>query len=270
MTTWFQQIAVKSPAAPFVGATLAAWLALVIFFGGFSYIDAARAGIDAALTRSLLLYALGFAPWLGLGPAIYVLACRQVRKHQTWAVSLAETGIILAAAFGAIFLYFLFIYAPLMGMTAAEAVSRARLLQWTPDVFIFIIVFLAGRRSAAGPQFTDPNARIAVRSQGRVDYLHVRDITSGSAQGNYVALRTESGEQLYRGLISDLAEQLAPYGIVRAHRSHFIRPENVVSASMQGGAVCAVQLEIGLEIPVSAQFESAVRQSLSAAVIHTG
>jgi len=269
------QLADNVKLVSFAGVTLVAWLSLVTVFGGFSYVDALRSGMDAAITRAVALYALGFAPWLFLGPAVFALARQQVTKKQSRLMALSEAAVIFTAAFGAIFLYFVFFYAPVMGMSASEAVSKTRLLQWSPDIFIFIIVFLTGQRAAQederGRSLRDArsNMRIAVRSQGRVDYILIDDIAAGSAQGNYVALQTGEGERLFRGMISDLAERLAPYGLVRAHRSHLVRPDCVVAAKTKGGAIRSVCLDSGAEIPVSAQYEPSLRQSLRKAVIHT-
>ncbi|MEO1136697.1 MAG: LytTR family DNA-binding domain-containing protein [Pseudomonadota bacterium] len=261
----------RQGAALLAATTLGLWLALVFLFGGFSYVDAMRAGTDVSLFRSLAIYGLGFAPWLLLGPAVFRAARRHANAAQASATFLSQAAIIFAAAFGAIFTYFLTVYAPVTGMTAGEAVSSTRLIQWAPDILIFIIVFLAGWRSGsneAAPQ-TEDNARIAVRSQGRVDYVPVNEIIAGSAQGNYVALEVRDGEHLYRGGISDLAERLGPFGLLRVHRSHFIRSDYVLSTKMKGSTVQAVRLANGKEIPVSAQYEAALRDALSDAVIHS-
>ncbi|WDI30364.1 LytTR family transcriptional regulator DNA-binding domain-containing protein [Hyphococcus flavus] len=262
----------NSEALSLAAVTLAAWGMLVSVFGGFSYVDAMRAGMDGTFWRALTHYGLGFAPWLVLGPAVFVLARKQAVKNPTHMAEALDASLMFAAAFGAIFLYFVFIYAPIMNMTAAEAVSSTRVLSWSSDIFIFMIVYLMARQSIAPSQPIQHHfdARIAVRSQGREDYVLIRNVTAGSAHGNYVALYVNSGEHLYRGSISDLAERLAPYGLVRVHRSHFVRPECVSAATMKGGAIKSVCLEDGKEIPVSAQYEAAVRQSLSEKVVHAG
>lgn len=257
--------------APLAATTLALWLALVLLFGGFAYVDAMRAGTDVSFVRSLAIYGLGFAPWLALGPIVFLAARRQANLVRVCTTLLSQAAIIFAAAFGAIFTYFLTVYAPVTGMTAGEAVSSTRLIQWAPDILIFIIVFLAGWRSGAyepRPQ-TEDSARIAVRSHGRVDYVPVNDIVAGSARGNYVALHVGDSEHLYRGGISDLAERLQPFGLLRVHRSHLIRADQVLSTRMKGSTVQAVCLANGKEIPVSAQYEAALRAALSDAVVHS-
>ncbi len=249
--------------------TLLAWGALIAIFGGFSHVDALRAGRESALGARLAAYGFGFAPWLVLGPAVFLLSRRYADRKKSFAVELAIAATCFAAAFGVIFLYFIAIYAPLSGMTASEAVASTRLVDWAPDIFIFLIAYLAGQERSGAAARIESGAppRVAVRSQGRVDYVVIDEISGGSACGNYVAIYAGDREYLYRGAIKTLSAELAPYGLIRVHRSHFVRPECVTSAKFTGGRIRELILVNGESIPVSAPFEARVRASLSESAI---
>ena len=245
--------------------TALAWTALVVMFGGFSHIDAIRSGRESAFTARFVIYALGFAPWLFLGPTIFFAARRLSARPRPKRVEFGEAALLFAAAFGVIFTYFVAIYAPIRGMTAGDAVSSTRLVDWAPDVFIFVIVYLVGRNASdANRKRTQASeARIAVRSQKRIDYVRISEIIWGSANGNYVSLYTDDSEYLYRGSLSRLVEELEGFGLVRTHRSHFVRPQCVASARLAGGRVKEIVLANGAVIPVSARYDAEVRASLS-------
>ena len=245
--------------------TALAWTALVVMFGGFSHVDAIRSGRESEFTVRFVIYALGFAPWLFLGPAVFYVARRLSARPRSKRAEFGEVAVMFAAAFGVVVTYFLAIYAPITGMSAAEAVSSTRLVDWAPDVFIFLIVYLIGRNATevTEKKAHTSDARIAVRSQKRIDYVKISDIICGSSNGNYVSLYTDDGEYLYRGSLAALIEQLEGFGLMRTHRSHFVRPHSIASAKLSGGRVKEVMLSNGVAIPVSARYDGEVGASLS-------
>ncbi|GJL95847.1 MAG: hypothetical protein DHS20C05_22520 [Hyphococcus sp.] len=254
-----------------IAAAIAGWLCVVTLYGGFSYIDSARFGADPKLLENLTAYALGFAPWIVLGPTVFWLARRQRELNRNRFMTAFEALMMFAAAFGAIFLYFVAVYAPVQGMSASEAVSHTRLTEWASDVLIFLIAFLAGYGSAHKQKSHSENqARIAVKSQGRVDYVLIDDIIAGASKGNYIAIYTEGGEHLYRGALSSLIEVLAPYGLMRCHRSFFIRPGAIISAVTLGEKLRSVKLNNAMEIPVSNQYEESTKIALAEFVACSG
>ena len=249
--------------------TLLAWGALIFVFGGFTHFDALRAGRDSAFTMRLATYCVGFAPWLFLGPAVFLATRRYSRTLSSRRAEAAFAALLFFAVFGVIFIYMVTAYAAVMKMTAGQAVASTRLIEWVPDIFNFLIVYAAARGSNSIAETLPPHtkSRIAVRSQGRVDYVGVDDIVGGSACGNYVEIFTAARTYLYRGSIKSLCDELAPHGVIRVHRSHFVRPECVVSAKMSGASIRELVLTNGSVAPVSAGFEPLVRASLSERVI---
>jgi two-component system, LytTR family, response regulator len=70
-------------------------------------------------------------------------------------------------------------------------------------------------RRAPGPQ----SRKIAIRAKGRILFIDPGEVVSVHAEGNYVALKKESGSYLLRESVSDVASKLEPYGFIRIQRS---------------------------------------------------
>lgn len=86
--------------------------------------------------------------------------------------------------------------------TASE--RAARLIEFLPHL------------RAMTPQYS---AKIGIKTNGRVLFIDPRDIAVVEAEGNYVLLRRDTGTDLLRESISEIAEKLEPFGFVRIHRS---------------------------------------------------
>jgi two-component system LytT family response regulator len=65
----------------------------------------------------------------------------------------------------------------------------------------------------------DRSSRIAIRSNGRILFIHPKDVAVVEAQGNYVLLQQEKGSYLLKESISKAADKFKAYGFVRIHRS---------------------------------------------------
>jgi len=63
------------------------------------------------------------------------------------------------------------------------------------------------------------STRIAIRAKGRILFLDPANVIAVQAEGNYVLLQCQSGSYLLRESISEIEENLRPYGIIRIHRS---------------------------------------------------
>ncbi len=272
---WFPEIGARINPRAFAFAALigvTTWMCLAASFGTAAFVDASRAGHEGAtLARAFGAYALGFAPWLALTPALYTLARRQSRRRHGPAHAALETLGWAVAAFSFIFAYTAGVYPVLIGSTTQQVLSNLRLQDWSPDAFMFISAVLAGRAGALRPdadedraRFASPAAkpRLVVRSVDRTDYVPVADILGGCAQGNYVALICSDREILHRATISALLDELSPYGFVRIHRSYFVRPESVAAISARGARSRELVLSTGKRLPVSDRYADALAAAL--------
>ncbi len=100
--------------------------------------------------------------------------------------------------------------------------------------------------------------RFAVLSAGRIDYVAVKDVIAARAAGNYVALITKSSEHLHRITLAELADKLVTLGFMRTHRSHLVRPTEIVSAKIRGDGILEVKLSNGAVAPVSETYREHV------------
>jgi two-component system, LytTR family, response regulator len=68
----------------------------------------------------------------------------------------------------------------------------------------------------------DRSSKIAIRSNGRILFIHPSDVAVVQAEGNYVLLQQEKGSYLLKETISKVADEFKSYGFVRIHRSVLI------------------------------------------------
>ena len=104
--------------------------------------------------------------------------------------------------------------------------------------------------------------RIAVKSATRIDFVEVDRILYGQSLGNYISLRTANKEFLHRAKISEMADELAPSGFIRTHRSFIVQSNAVVSAQRKGDNLTALELQDGHTVPVSSSHSSEVASVL--------
>ena len=73
-------------------------------------------------------------------------------------------------------------------------------------------------RGTSGQRFP----RIAIKSDGRILFIDLREVITVEAQGNYVKIQRQAAAHMLRESISVMAEKLKPYGFLRIHRSMLV------------------------------------------------
>jgi DNA-binding LytR/AlgR family response regulator len=73
------------------------------------------------------------------------------------------------------------------------------------------------------------STRIAMKSNGTILLIDPTEILTAEAQGNYVLVFHSKGAHLLREQISNLANRLHPYGLIRVHRSILVNAAHVES-----------------------------------------
>jgi DNA-binding LytR/AlgR family response regulator len=73
------------------------------------------------------------------------------------------------------------------------------------------------------------STRIAMKSNGTILLVDPTEILTAEAQGNYVLVFHSKGAHLLREQISNLANRLHPYGLIRVHRSILVNAAHVES-----------------------------------------
>jgi len=110
----------------------------------------------------------------------------------------------------------------------------------------------SGEEDALWVPLAQGAARIALREVVRVE-----------AAGDYVELHTAQRAYLYRATMGALQPRLEAAGLLRVHRSAFIRPDDL-QAIRQSGRRLTLRLESGAEIPVGPNYRAAVLSALKA------
>jgi len=98
--------------------------------------------------------------------------------------------------------------------------------------------------------------RVSVKMRGRVHFVDFADVSWIEAQGNYVALHTESGEHLVRQSLSSLERQLNPNGFVRIHRSVIVATKCIESLLSLGAGDAKLLLTNGTELRLSRAYRN--------------
>ncbi|RKQ95646.1 LytR/AlgR family response regulator transcription factor [Maricaulis maris] len=163
------------------------------------------------------------------------------------------------------------VLAPYTGVPPQILVGSTPSLYWLLLPSFTVMAYLAGAQLRAivgrGEQRAADGSspgRLAVKSSGRTDYVTLADIVVVSAQGNYVSLIDRSGrEVLHRATMIEMAQVLEGHGFIQIHRSHFVRPSEVVSAEQRGDRISAVRLKSGSVLPVSATGSAILAQALA-------
>jgi two-component system, LytTR family, response regulator len=136
--------------------------------------------------------------------------------------------------------------------TASE--RAARLIEFLPHL------------KAMTPQYS---AKIGIKSNGRVLFIDPRDIAVVEAEGNYVLLRRDTGTDLLRESISEIAEKLEPFGFVRIHRSVLVNASFVQDVRPCSTGDYQLRLKGGREYTVTRTYKKNLKH-LAAFWIGTG
>ncbi|HEX8301491.1 LytTR family DNA-binding domain-containing protein [Sphingomonas sp.] len=91
----------------------------------------------------------------------------------------------------------------------------------------------------------------------------IADILRVEAAGDHVYLHTAQRAYLYRITMGDLEKRLHRSGLVRIHRSAFIRTERVIGTARRG-KVLALSLADGAEVVVGPNYRTAVLEAIAA------
>jgi two-component system LytT family response regulator len=120
-----------------------------------------------------------------------------------------------------------------------------------------------GAGASAGP-IADGQA-IWVQTRTGSVRVPVSDIEWIEAAKDYVLLHTPTRSYLHRSTMAALEAQVEGSGLLRVHRSAFVRTRLVREVKGQGRAITAVVLNDDLEVPVGSTYVSQVSDALNLA-----
>ncbi len=114
---------------------------------------------------------------------------------------------------------------------------------------------------SSAPPADPTDDAVAVELGGVTKFVRRSEVRYVEAQGDYARLHTAEGSHLVRTPLSSLAEQWAPAGFVRIHRSVLVALPHVEEVRSEGGRVSVVIG--GTELPVSRRHTRELRSVLT-------
>ncbi len=120
---------------------------------------------------------------------------------------------------------------------------------------------LIARLWAADERRTEPlaPALFDIREGVRTIRTPAAEILAATSEGNYVEFHLADGRRpLMRTTLTSVEASLGPHGFLRTHRSWLINPGRVRGLVAEGAGDYRVELESGLEAPLSRRFPQAL------------
>ena len=103
------------------------------------------------------------------------------------------------------------------------------------------------------------SARFAVKTRQRIVLLDATEISAVEARGNYIVLRHKSSAIVVRESLSNIAEKLKPYGLLRIHRSYLVNMAFVAEIKAMSTGEYLLRLTEGKEYIVSRSYKKNLR-----------
>jgi len=148
---------------------------------------------------------------------------------------------------------------------AAEALYEYRKDLFSLALFVLIIIGcreLETRRQEAQAAREDARKgqRLTLKCGGRTIWIDAADLISARAAGNYVEVRTSTGQHLARLTLAALQKQLSEAGVnaARVHRSWLVNRDKVRESIPAGSGDLRLRMEDGGEVPASRRFRAVV------------
>lgn len=98
--------------------------------------------------------------------------------------------------------------------------------------------------------------RFAIRDGHRTHLVPVADLLWVESFGNYARVYTPTTRYIHRATMAAIAEQLAPYGFVRIHRTVIVNSAHVTQLRPRGSGQYEVTLDMGTRLRVSRTFRN--------------
>jgi two-component system LytT family response regulator len=97
--------------------------------------------------------------------------------------------------------------------------------------------------------------RVAIKSNGRIVFIDLREVSAVQAEGNYVLLHRMSGTDLLREPLSVVAEKLRAYGFIRIHRSVLVNASLVEEIELRPSGEYGLRIRGGKEFTVGRTYK---------------
>ena len=110
------------------------------------------------------------------------------------------------------------------------------------------------------PPASQPTARIAIKTRGRLGYLDLASIEWIESQGNYLALHAGGRSHLVRETLRSFAGRLDPDRFIRVHRRVIVAVDRIREIQPLANGDSTLILQDGHTIRASRSYREAVRK----------
>ena len=110
----------------------------------------------------------------------------------------------------------------------------------------------------AGGDAEARSARLSVRDGYRTHVIPIPDVLWVESFGNYVRLYTTVARYTHRTTMAEMAEQLAPHGFARIHRTAVVNALRIVRLQPRRNGQYEALLDTGLRLRVSRTYRGAI------------
>jgi DNA-binding LytR/AlgR family response regulator len=124
---------------------------------------------------------------------------------------------------------------------------------------------IPGSQALVKPQ----SIRVAIKVKEKILFIHLGDVVSVQAKGNYVWFQRHDSSYLLRESISVLAARLETHGFIRIHRSVLVNTSFVKEIRRLSTGECCLRVEGGKEFTVTRTYKKNLK-SLAEFWIGTG
>jgi len=104
--------------------------------------------------------------------------------------------------------------------------------------------------------------RFAIKSDGAIRFVGVKDIIWIEAAGVYVTLHTATGTILYRTSLSELERTLDPAQFLRIHRAVIVKIDSIVQLNVRSHGEFEAVLQDGATLRVSRTYRETMEKRL--------
>ena len=104
--------------------------------------------------------------------------------------------------------------------------------------------------------------RVIIRADGRITFLHTREIDWLEADDKYVHLHTGKSTRMVRQTLSAMEDQLDPKKFVRVHRSAIVNTDRIKELQPLFNGEHSLILEDGTRLTLSRKYKDRLFQLL--------
>lgn len=236
--------------------------------------EAREGGVRFSPGTAVLLEASSGVPIVALIPLIWLAAQRWPLRQQGWP-RLAVIHVACATAFSLLHVAGMLAIRsiiPALHERAAGFGLDSFFYEYRKDLLVYAVMLASGvvlgdrLKPAAEPgsgatEPTRPEPSFDIREGARLIRTPVREIAAVVSAGNYVEFKLVDGRSpLMRTTLAAVEAQLGPYGFLRTHRSWLVNPARVRVIAPSGSGDRRLELEGGLEAPLSRRYAEALEQ----------